>query len=402
MAHAQSTSGFLILPPAALTQSGLLKLDSTDGEVELLRRSGMEFRSNEHEREINLVGTLTTHRLVFQTPSNNARFLHLSQVQHIEKLGGPSVKSLHWNSSHKILVNTFALGEIVIVFKSTKSSPLKDRDDMYTLMNKTLERRAWEAQARIEQKKRASEQIAKRKVGVDAIMSKNALRHKEASRLADLALDGDTEQLLREATELVNVIQKYVATLQRQPESSSDDQDEDIRQLASLLSDMGMASALTKNDVRGDQDQYMQILARQIADFILPKLKQIGGVMTLTDVFCLFNRARGTNLISPDDLCKAMELTKTLNLGVFLREFPSGIKVVQLEAMENTSISKKLLALCAESDSLTVLQASRALHISPLLANEHLLEAEREGCLCRDVTLETTRFYPNRFEEFVK
>ena len=27
--------------------------------------------------------------------------------------------------------------------------------------------------------------------------------------------------------------------------------------------------------------------------------------MTLTDVYCLYNRARGTDLISPDDLLQA-------------------------------------------------------------------------------------------------
>ena len=389
------SAGFQILPSIALTQSGLLQLDGADGEVELMRRSGMEFRSNENDRDIDLVGTLTTHRLVFQTPANQARFLHLSQVQHVEKFGGPNVK--HWNSSYKMLINTFALGEVVIVFKSTKTSPQKDRDDMYHLLRKALERRAWEAQQRIEQKKKTSEQVAKRKVGVDAIMSKNALRHKEAARLADVALDGDTEQLLREATELVQVIQKYVATIQKQP---AGEQDEEVRQLASLLSDMGMTSALTKNDVRGDE--YHQIVARQVADFLVPKLKQMGGVMTLTDAFCLFNRARGTNLISPEDLCKAMDLTTPLKLGIFVREFPSGIKAVLLEALDTAAMSQRLLEICSDSGSLTSLQASRALHISPLLANEHLLEAEREGCLCRDVTLETTRFYPNMFNDFAK
>jgi hypothetical protein len=43
-------------------------------------------------------------------------------------------------------------------------------------------------------------------------------------------------------------------------------------------------------------------------DFPLRKLKSAGGVMTLTDVYCLFNRARGTNLISPDDILTAASL----------------------------------------------------------------------------------------------
>lgn len=40
----------------------------------------------------------------------------------------------------------------------------------------------------------------------------------------------------------------------------------------------------------------------QLAEFLLVPLERAGGMMTLPDVFCLFNRARGTELVSPDDL----------------------------------------------------------------------------------------------------
>lgn len=40
----------------------------------------------------------------------------------------------------------------------------------------------------------------------------------------------------------------------------------------------------------------------QLADFLAPRVESAGGMMALPDVYCLFNRARGTELISPDDL----------------------------------------------------------------------------------------------------
>ena len=52
-------------------------------------------------------------------------------------------------------------------------------------------------------------------------------------------------------------------------------------------------------------------------------LARVGGMMTLTDVYCLYNRARGTELISPDDLLEACELFSKLRLGLHIREFPS-------------------------------------------------------------------------------
>ena len=47
----------------------------------------------------------------------------------------------------------------------------------------------------------------------------------------------------------------------------------------------------------------------------------------------------------------------------------------------------------------TALEAGRVLKISPILANEQLLSAERSGYLCRDVTVEGTRFFRNLFVE---
>ncbi len=43
----------------------------------------------------------------------------------------------------------------------------------------------------------------------------------------------------------------------------------------------------------------------QLADFLALHLDKHNGAMTLPDVYCLFNRARGTELVSPDDLIKA-------------------------------------------------------------------------------------------------
>ncbi len=43
-------------------------------------------------------------------------------------------------------------------------------------------------------------------------------------------------------------------------------------------------------------------LSRQLADFLATPLSRCGGLLSLPDVYCLFNRARGTELVSPDDL----------------------------------------------------------------------------------------------------
>jgi hypothetical protein len=53
-------------------------------------------------------------------------------------------------------------------------------------------------------------------------------------------------------------------------------------------------------------------------------------MMTLTDVYCLYNRARGTSLISPDDLLEACGLFVRLGVGMHVRDFPTCVATLLL------------------------------------------------------------------------
>jgi ESCRT-II complex subunit VPS36 len=48
-------------------------------------------------------------------------------------------------------------------------------------------------------------------------------------------------------------------------------------------------------------------LAREIEKFAFNILDKFGGVLALVDLYCMYNRARGTALISPEDLIIACE-----------------------------------------------------------------------------------------------
>jgi ESCRT-II complex subunit VPS36 len=74
---------------------------------------------------------------------------------------------------------------------------------------------------------------------------------------------------------------------------------------------------------------YHEQLARQFADLLLAdnRLRRLGSILTLTDAYCLYNRARGTDLISPEDLLQAATMLRPLRLGLHLDSFPSGVKV---------------------------------------------------------------------------
>jgi len=413
-------SPYSCLPKASLTASGLLELDSQDNEVELIRRSPVELRHEgvepmapapasssgvwQSRTGTNLTLVLTTHRLVIKPDhqhqdqhKNDARFLHLSNVHQCEASGGPSVK--HWNASHKLVVSTYTYGDLVLANFGNKA----DRDDCLKELEKALERRAWELATRLQQKQSVDKKVIQRRVGVDHILAKQKMQQQQTAKLTDQALSGDSEHLLKEATELIQIIQKNVAIMRKQSQSTGassnqhQQQQKQQLQLDDLLQDMGMTSALDKTHYT-DKSQYYELLARQLADFLLQKIPTMdsAGIVTLTDVFCLFNRARGTNLISPEDLIQACNLLGQLQLGISQRTFPSGIVVLQLDRLSMTTTPQRLVDLCP----ITPLEASHILQTSPLLAQEQFEEVERMGFICRDVTLETTRFYANRFKDW--
>lgn len=66
----------------------------------------------------------------------------------------------------------------------------------------------------------------------------------------------------------------------------------------------------------------------------------MGGMMTLAEAFCRVNRARGMELLSPEDMLRACELMASLRLPVALRTFDSGVKVLQLPTHSDESIAK--------------------------------------------------------------
>ena len=200
------------------------------------------------------------------------------------------------------------------------------RDQALTKIDLSLRRKAWERNTK---KKQTTSTTAGRFVGVAAIVARNKRRNEEAKALSKSAF-GDFEGLLQRAREVQAVIEKYSTTLDKKQQNNrgitdnykhsnnTNTNSEDEIKLTNMLRGMGMANAVTKNST-GSTSMYHEQLARQLADFLGRSggaLQSSGGMMTLVDVYCLYNRARGTNLISPDDLLSVVGLLQTLRLGM--------------------------------------------------------------------------------------
>ncbi|GJJ71162.1 ESCRT-II complex subunit VPS36 [Entomortierella parvispora] len=204
----------------------------------------------------------------------------------------------------------------------------------------------------------------------------------------------DLNGLMEKAAEMVTLAETISNRLAK---SSSVDKEESATFKTYLLS-MGIAAPVTK-DTAGAV--FHKELARELVEFILPIVEREGGTMSLMDIYCVFNRARGVELISPKDLHTACQLFPDLNLPLRLRKFDSGLLVIQTLARYSddevsTAVWKRIQGL-PPGAGLTAIELASAVQISVALAQEQLLMTEARGRICRDESVEGIRFYDNLF-----
>lgn len=77
--------------------------------------------------------------------------------------------------------------------------------------------------------------------------------------------------------------------------------------------------------------RYIDELSKELESYLVKALEKHGGVMSIIDFYCMYNRARGTNLISPEDIREACErFNQNPQCKVELKKYAaSGVVVVQ-------------------------------------------------------------------------
>ena len=81
----------------------------------------------------------------------------------------------------------------------------------------------------------------------------------------------------------------------------------------------------------------------QLGKFLAPRVDKAGGMMAMADIYCLFNRARGTELVSPDDLLQACTCFPQAGVPLTVKQFSTGALAVQSESHSTEQVSP----LCA-------------------------------------------------------
>ncbi|KAF7535660.1 hypothetical protein G7054_g5171 [Neopestalotiopsis clavispora] len=210
-------------------------------------------------------------------------------------------------------------------------------------------------------------------------------------------------------------------SLARQTKNGTDGANSEVNALlAESASELGLVT--TKDIVGGGsgsgaENLYLSELARNLAEFLTDDargvLRKAGGIMSLVDLWAVFNRARGgVELVSPNDFEKAARLWEKLKLPVRLRTFKSGVLVVQGRDRTDDTTIKALLAWLRDLHDIppdrdvpwdwqefgrgvTAQDTAERFGWSIGVAEEELEMAEERGVLCREEGIEGLRFWEN-------
>ncbi|MCD9643050.1 Vacuolar protein-sorting-associated protein 36 [Datura stramonium] len=333
------------LPAAQLTGSGRPVLQP--GEVECSLLSTVDLFSEENPSFPNLKSglvILTTHRLLWvqeSTTSPTAIFIPLSAINHIFSIK-KSIKSMFASPRFRFEASVGEKGKKGMVVITLICRGKSDTDSFFEKFWEAWRKKAWEDGV-----KSASEAsgsglgsghgsggdggLAVRMpvVGVAGILRKEQEMWENTDKSLQDAFQ-DLNALMGKAKEMVILAEKMRAKLlsgsTSQATGTNDEETGTKEEMQELLLSVGIVSPVTKESAGA---LYHQQLSRQLADFTKIPLERAGGMINLIDIYCLFNRARGTELISPDDLLRACSLWEKFDVPVMLRKFDSGVMVIQ-------------------------------------------------------------------------
>jgi len=332
---------------------------------------------------------LTSHRMVVNQHNMG---LDLFRVINIEKEEGGFMRS------DKIIVRLNPLSDrekaVDRPVKRQKENFIKlsfrngGQAEFYQYMQKALQDKAWVPKA-VEVRGPVKREI---RAGITGIEKKMNQKAKQDNANISKAFQ-DLDQLMEMAKPMVRLA-KNISTKIRDKQGEITE-DETV-QFKSYLLSLGIDDPITK-DSAGSDKKYYHGLAKEMFLILDQPIQDAGGMMTLTDAFVRVNRARGLELVSPDDLLMASKALKEASLPMLLHTFESGVMVLRTSNHSEEEVKQSLMNQLESVGTFTPEEMSTSLGLSLILAKERLLSAESEGLLCRDDSVEGLRFYPNRF-----
>eukprot|EP00850_Spirogloea_muscicola_P003348 SM000013S26517 [mRNA] locus=s13:798735:801432:+ [translate_table: standard] len=423
-----------LLPDAALSPSGRPLLQADEVECQLIEGVGVELDPEDEAANLRSgVLSLTTHRLIwigndgqggrrlaYELPFAAALAVQPQRRNLAKFFASPRLACSFWTGADGRLSRSGkprdsppSEASLSFVFRGpVHPDPFMQR------VAEVVQARAWAsaagAEAAIDDRATSgatastapattSHKFNPAMAGVSGILLKEQRERETTDRNLHEAFS-DLSALMVKAKDMVQLADRMQAKLARQTTGEGGGgEDDDFggsrQDVQDWLLSVGIASPVTRESAGA---LYHQQLSRQLADFVNEPLAKAGGMVALVDVYCMFNRARGTELISPEDLVQACTIWRSIDMPLRLRKFDSGVMVIQSKDRTDEEVLARISDLVSQpavlETGINASEAAFALNMAPALAKEELLLAESCGILCRDDGADGLRFYQNFFK----
>jgi ESCRT-II complex subunit VPS36 len=361
-------------------------------ESEVIKEQNVKlYNGNEKTEFVDGKITLTSHRVIWTRPEGFPKTLQL-HLKYIKSLDEEIASSMIFGKKKRLIVRLESQEQQKLPGPMDSSQanfvklsgPNGISQRFIQALQETLLARIWE----ISEEKPDEKPRIKQRSGILGI-EKNLLdKQKQSEESINVAFQ-DLHKLIKMAKEIVGITKSISSKIQAKQGETSDDE---TQRFKSALMSLGIDDPVVKENFQNSSD-YLKSLSREICQTLLDPIIESGGMMTITEVYCRINRARGLELVSPEDVLNACRL---LNGPMRLKQYPSGALILQLDNHSDVKIAEEIEKEVKEK-SISIEELARELNISILLAQERLLIAERLGKVCRDESVEGLRFYANLF-----
>ncbi|KAK4166755.1 EAP30/Vps36 family-domain-containing protein [Cladorrhinum sp. PSN259] len=256
-----------------------------------------------------------------------------------------------------------------------------------------------------------------RRMGGIAGLERRDLAMRKNNELVIGSAFEDLEALMASAKQIVELAETFARQVKGAGGSSNASENALLAESVSQLGLITTKDIVGSSSSGGGDSLYLSELARTLAEFLTDDsrgvLKKAGGIISLVDLWAMFNRARGgVELVSPADFEKAANLWEKLELPIRLRTFKSGVIVVQGKDRTDDQIIKALLSWMKDlhefpperevlwdwrmfGRGVTARDAAERFGWSIGVAEEELEMAEERGVLCREEGIEGLKFWEN-------
>ncbi|CEM27560.1 unnamed protein product [Vitrella brassicaformis CCMP3155] len=372
-------------------------------------------------------GRLTSHRLLWEEEGSSAwRCIRLDRIRDTE------IKS-SWFHGRKVVLQPSTPTDAPPISLRTAESEL---DALHSHVTAALQQAVWKVHGY---------QLQSNVGGLSRVLRRQEGRMQQQEETVREALN-DLQALRQNANQMAEMA-RHLSRSYSSGNAAGGAEQAEKDELSQLMVDYGLADAtlLQKASRSASGDDYYQHLAHDLGAFVQRVLAksvtnssapeasttdqpmsdaegddaavaaaQNGGIsggngmLLLHDLFCLFNRWKGTELISPEELLTAMQMAcDDPSQGLRLRRFANGrVLAVHSADMDDDRMAATLVALiertAGRNGGMSASQVAAALKCSVSLALLQLQAGEARGHLVRDDTVQGLYFYRNFFFDDAK